>query len=464
MSGFVPAAIFCRSILTLFLLLAAALANAGETNLPVISIESGKQLSYAYEHPIKQVAIGDPKVAEVQVTGKSRMLITAITPGSTSLLLWHNDGDGEPDLTAEVRVTESISLKRHALERLAPSALEVTEAGDKRMLSGESRSLPTHDQARQALGLSHASEEAPTIDATYPGFDNQVQIDIKIVEVSRQRLQNAGLFLSKNSANATLALSNPGNLSGIESAADGAFSLLSSGGFLPQAQAFNFAYGNAKQGILGVISVLENNGFAYTLAEPSLVAISGQSASFLAGGEFPIPVQAGGSVAGAITVRFKEFGVRLSLTPTVLDRNRIALKVAPEVSELDFNAGIESGGVSVPALRVRRTDTTISLGDGESFVISGLVNRNTLASVDKIPWLGDIPILGAFFRSTRIDRNDKELIMVVTPHLVRPLAKEAPRPPLPGERFRAYDPDFFETFFQETGDFFDNPPATGFSR
>lgn len=466
MSGIEPAARFCRSMLALFLLLAAALANAGEANLPVISIESGKQLSYAYEHPIKQVAIGDPKVAEVQVTGKSRMLITAIQPGSTSLLLWHNDGDGKPDLTAEVRVTEPISLKRHALERLAPSELEVTEAGDKRMLSGETRSLPTHDQARQALGLSHASErqDASTIDATHPGFDSQVQIDIKIVEVSRQRLQNAGLFLSKNSANATLVLSNPGNLSGIESAADGAFSLLSSGGFLPQAQAFNFAYGNAKQGILGVISVLENNGFAYTLAEPSLVAISGQSASFLAGGEFPIPVQAGGSVAGAITVRFKEFGVRLSLTPTVLDRNRIALKVAPEVSELDFNAGIESGGVSVPALRVRRTDTTISLGDGESFVISGLVNRNTLASVDKIPWLGDIPILGAFFRSTRIDRNDKELIMVVTPHLVRPLAKEAPRPPLPGERFRAYDPDFFETFFQETGDFFDKPPVTGFSR
>src|SRR5690606_4039263 len=147
--------------------------------------------------------------------------------------------------------------------------------------------------------------------------------------------------------------------------------------------------------LLGVISVLEANGFAYTLAEPSLTAMSGQSATFLAGGEFPIPVE---QRDGAVTVEYKEFGVRLTLTPTVLDRDRIMLKVAPEVSELDFTAAVQAAGVSVPALTVRRTETAIQLGDGESFVISGLISRNNTGNVDKVPLLGDLPILGAFFK------------------------------------------------------------------
>ena len=424
-----------------------------------ISIELGKQLSYRYGKSIRRVAVGDPEIADVAMIDDRQVLITAKKPGATSLMLWSGTDAGESDFNTELLVTAAESLKRHVVESLDDANLQISAAGDKLKLSGQSASLEIHDKIRRSLD----EKSEATVDTSTLGFDSQVQIDIKIVEINRKQLQNAGLFLGKNTANTTLALSSPGNLSGVQSAADGAFSLLS-GGFFPHAQAFNFLYGNASEGILGVISILENNGFAYTLAEPSLVAMSGQSANFLAGGEFPIPVPQGGAQTGSITIKFKEFGVRLSLTPTVLDQNRIALKVAPEVSELDFTAGIQSGGVSVPALRVRRTDTSIALGDGESFVISGLVNQNTLASVDKLPWLGDIPILGAFFRSTHIERNDKELIMVVTPHLVQPLAKGAPLPPLPGENFRRYDPNFFQTFFQETGGFQAKPSArSGFS-
>lgn len=444
-------------VLSLLVLLAMALiANAKDET---VSIEMGKQLSYRYGKSIKRVAVGDPEIADVTVIGDRQLLITAKKPGATSLLLWRGTGKGSPDFHVDLLVTVSDTLKQHAVGKLDDADLQVSEAGDKLKLSGQSDSLESHDEARQAF-----DEKATVVDASGLDFDSQVQIDIKMVEISRKRLQNAGLFLGKNSKNTTLVGSSPSNLNGIESAADGAFSLLS-GGFLPQAQAFNFLYGNASEGILGVVSILENNGFAYTLAEPSLVAMSGQSASFLAGGEFPIPVPQGGAQTGSITIRFKEFGVRLSLTPTVLAGNRIALKVAPEVSELDFTAGIQSGGVTVPALRVRRTDTSIAMGDGESFVISGLVSQNTLSSVDKMPWLGDIPVLGAFFRSTHIDRNDKELIMVVTPHLVKALAKGAPMPPMPGERFRKYDPSFFRTFFLETGEFLDKTSNTqaGFS-
>ena len=156
---------------------------------------------------------------------------------------------------------------------------------------------------------------------------------------------------------------------------------------------------------------------ARVLAEPTLVALSGQSASFLAGGELPVPEAAG---LGSVTVAFKPFGIGLTVTPTVLSRERIALKVAPEASELDYSNGIplvtSADNVTViPALRTRRADTTIELGDGESFVISGLVSRQTKALVNKVPMLGDLPIIGAFFRSVDYKQEDTELVIVVTP-------------------------------------------------
>ena len=203
--------------------------------------------------------------------------------------------------------------------------------------------------------------------------------------------------------------------------------------------------------MLTLINALEGSGFAYTLARPSLVALSGQSASFLAGGEIPIPVPSTGS--NSVTIEYKEFGIRLTLTPTIVDRGRISLKVAPEVSELDYSNAVTIAGTQVPALTIRRTDTSISLADGESFVISGLISTNNSSQVNKFPGLGDIPVLGAFFRDTTINREERELLMVVTPHLVQPLAADAKLPALPGERLRNYDPNFYRMFFLENGNF-----------
>ncbi|HEU4709042.1 MAG TPA: type II and III secretion system protein family protein, partial [Methylophilaceae bacterium] len=323
------------------------------------------------------------------------------------------------------------------------------------VLSGDANSLEAHDAALQAAG----DPKAP-LDISRAEFDSQVQIDIKVVEVSRQSMMRAGFFIGRNHGNRTIAIGSPGNLSSVESG-DSGFTINSASGFLPLNNAFNLVLGNAGSGLLGTLSVLEANGFAYTLAEPSLTTVSGQSASFLAGGEFPVPIRTGGGADSSITIRYKEYGVRLMLTPTVLDANRIFLKISPEVSELDFNNTVQTGGVSVPGLRVRRTDTSVSLGNGESFVISGLVSRNTLSNVDKFPWLGNLPIIGAFFRSTRFDREDKELLMVVTTHLVRPLARNAATPPLPGQDVHDYKPSFNELFFNTTGA---EPPFTGMSR
>jgi pilus assembly protein CpaC len=166
------------------------------------------------------------------------------------------------------------------------------------------------------------------------------------------------------------------------------------------------------------------------LAEPTLVALSGQSASFLAGGELPIPEPQG---LGTVAIVYKPYGVGLTLTPTVLAPDRIALKVAPEASELDYTNEITISGVSVPAITTRRADTTVELGDGETFVIGGLVSQNITSQINKFPLLGDIPILGAFFREMQYSRQDKELVILVTPHLVHALARGV-NAPLPGER------------------------------
>ena len=233
-------------------------------------------------------------------------------------------------------------------------------------------------------------------------------------------------------------------------------------GFLPIGDAFNIVFGN--NGYTGILSVLERKGLARTLAEPSLTALSGQTASFLAGGEFPYPVPQGSATGGgAITVQFREFGVRLNLTPTVLSNSRIAIKVAPEVSDLDFTNSVTIGGTTIPGIVIRRTDTTVELGDGETFVLSGLVSNNLSSNVDKVPWLGDIPVLGAFFRTTNINRTEKELIMVITPHLVRPMSRGAQMPALPGESTDRYRPNFAETMFLESGNF-GQEAETGYSK
>jgi len=177
--------------------------------------------------------------------------------------------------------------------------------------------------------------------------------------------------------------------------------------------------------------------------------MSGQSATFLAGGEVPIPVPSSGS--DNVSIEYKEFGIRLTLTPTVVGRDRVMLKVAPEVSELDYTNAVNIAGTLVPGLTVRRTDTSISLADGESFVISGLISSRNTSQVNKFPGLGDIPILGAFFRDSNISREEKELLMIVTPHLVQPLAANAQLPSLPGENLRNYDPNWYRLYFLDNG-------------
>lgn len=416
-----------------------------------LAIEIGTHKLLRSSAGVARVAVGNPAIADVSVVNRTDVLVVGKGYGTTSLMIWAKK-TGQP---VEYRIRVVAVREAGANARNDPE-LAQAQISEGQGLGGQLPNLLAHRRARAAAA---PPKDGAVADRSEVALETQVQTDVRIAEISRSTAQQFGFNLFKNSRNTSGALAGPGSFDGIEGTSGGGFNFLSSAGFLPLRNAYSLVLGNSRDSIIGLLSVLEAKGLARTLAEPSLVAMSGQTATYLAGGEFPIPVVQSGSNSGGITVDYKEFGVRLSLTPTVLARNRIALKVAPEVSDLDFSAGVQTGGVSVPALLVRRTDTTIELGDGESFVISGLVSSNLVRNFDKVPWLGDVPILGAFFRSTSLSREDKELIMVVTPHLVRPLAREAKLPRLPGAQYDNYRPSTGQLVFLPADE-----AASGFSR
>jgi len=384
-----------RALLLLGLTMDSAFAAVGNCSalprLPsVIEIGEGFQQDMQSSVAITRLAVGDPKIADVHANGGSSFLLTGVGPGATSLMVW----------------TACSAQPQQAMVFV------------------------------QGAATTALTSSVPSDDPTLP---SQVQTDIRFVEVSRTKLKEATASLIGTRGN--FLFGSPGTLPPIDGVPQPRLPVDNS--------LFNFSWVGGKT--MAIINALETSGFAYTLARPSLVALNGQSASFLAGGEIPIPVPSSGS--DSVSIEYKEFGIRLTLTPTIIGRDRIALKVAPEVSELDFANAVNIAGTTVPALTIRRTDTSVSLGDGESFVISGLISTTNSSQVNKFPGLGDIPILGAFFKGSQIKREERELLMIVTPHLVQPLAADARLPSLPGEKLRNYDPNFYRMFFLENGNF-----------
>ena len=401
-------------VLVLLLVSTQPVAAQDDTSIraAAIDVPPGQQRLVMMPGPIERVAIGNPKVADVSVTGDKQVMVTGNARGNTSLIVWMRNST---------------------------------------------------DPMRFPVNI--AATDAPVLGGSGDDFSVQVQTDIQIAELSRNTLRQIGFnFASNSPGESAIGVSPPGKSAGINPLGMG-MDVLSNTAFKPIGDAFNLVISDSNKNTAGYLSILERRGLMNILSEPSLVAMSGQTATFLAGGEFPIPVAQGGAGVGgnsAITIQFKQFGIQLTLTPTVLSPDRIVLKLAPSVSELDFSSAVTLNGVQVPGLRKRRTDTTVELGDGQSFIISGLVDRNMMANVDKVPGLGDIPILGSFFRSTSYERRNRELIMIVTPHLVTPLARGT-KVKLPGEEYKGYDPGSAQLFLNESGNF-DPADRIGFSK
>jgi pilus assembly protein CpaC len=349
---------------------------------------------------VQRIAIADDTIVHVvveRVKGAghpAKLMLTPLKVGSTSLMVW--TGGGPDPQSWLLNVKPSVQVRRNKYESLTDMVLQ--EAAQK---------------TAEGSGVINAG--------TVVHKSNVVQVDVKIVEVNKNRLQQAGLNLFSTAANShgfSFGLLSPGAASS-PSFDGGALQGITSS---PFSQAFGLLMNFGKANIGLNLGMLEGSGMARVLAEPSLLAISGQSANFLAGGEVPIPVAQGN---GAINIEYKSYGVGLTVSPTILDNQRIVLKVAPESSELDYANAVTLQSVAVPALTVRKADTTVELGDGESFVIGGLVSQNTTSNVNRVPVLSEIPILGTLFKRQEFSRKERELVIVVTPRLVRPIAANA---------------------------------------
>jgi pilus assembly protein CpaC len=248
---------------------------------------------------------------------------------------------------------------------------------------------------------------------------------LQALGINLQRLGNSGFQFSSNAPNTVNSFSFLQNN-------------LSVTGSLPLSQAFNLLMAWPGADFMGVVSALNSANLAQVLAKPTLLVRSGESADFMAGGQIPVPVPQSGAISNTVTIEYKKFGVQLHLKATVLDDKRIVINVNPEVSELDRVNAVQIQGYTVPAIKTRSTNTTIELGDGQSFVLAGLMYSTASSMEDKLPGIGDLPIIGAFFKQTQHSRERQELIIIATPHLVSPM-KPGEMPPLPGENI-GYSP------------------------
>ena len=392
MSGFIPP------------LTQAAQAQASSNS---VVLELNEQRPWNLPAGVERIAIADPSIADITRIGRnSEALLVGKSAGSTTLLLWLQKQAAPTRIRVDVRNAVQGGL-------LDGSANGLTVQAGQALLSGSTGSLLEHE-ARRKAAASAIGEKGLISDATTISSGGVVQVEVKVVEFNKSVLRQVGISFKNINGGFSYGITSPSG-SNDSGALSSAFKLVAKS--IPGAWDAN-------------IDLLQANGMARVLAEPTLVALSGQSASFLAGGELPILEPQG---LGTTTVTFKPFGIGLTVTPTVLSADRIALKVAPEASDLDYTRGITLDGTQIPAISTRRADTTVELGDGESFVIGGLVSSQLSSNVNKIPLLGDIPILGSFFRNLSYKREDKELVIVVTPRLVKPLARGT-EIPLPGQR------------------------------
>jgi pilus assembly protein CpaC len=399
-----------------------AQAQAQDTPAPArqLRLMAGAQKEIRSAQPVERVAVGNPAVADALVLrtrGAPSVLLVAKQPGVTDVMVWTR---GAEPLTYSVQV-DAIAPEADGA-RLGYSAAGATITGQSPDAYAAARAPVA---ARAATAGKADGKPGLVVDRSTVPLSGTVQVDVKVVEISKTVLKEVGINFFRNNSGFAFGTFSPSTLNKFtftpgSGGAPGSFSADIS---QPMSNAFNLVAASLTHGIFANISLLEANGLARVLAEPSLVALSGQSASFLAGGEIPIPVP---QALGTTTIQFKPFGIGLTVSPTVLSADRIALKVAPEASDLDPSRGISINGAVVPAIVTRRADTTVELGDGESFVIGGLVSRNTVSNVNKVPVLGDLPVIGVFFKNLNFHQEDRELMIVVTPRLVKPLAKNSP--------------------------------------
>ncbi|HEU4877725.1 MAG TPA: type II and III secretion system protein family protein [Sphingomicrobium sp.] len=379
--------------------------------------------------PMSDVFVANDSIADVQVRSSTQLYVFGKSAGETTV--YATNKAGQTVYAANVRVGTNIGSVGEMLHLAMPDAsIQATPMNNLVLLTGTVAS-PDDVSEAQRLVQAYVGANTQVVSRIRSATPLQVTLKVRIAEVSRSLVRQIGVNLLSTDTT-----------SGFQAGV-----LQGSGIFLPEPGGDSKGAGSVLRNVvgstlsargklfgldvLGTLDLAESDGLVSTLAEPNLTALSGETASFLAGGEYPIPVSQG---QGGISIEYKSYGVGLAFTPVVLADGRISMRVRPEVSELSAEGSVRINGTTVPALTTRRAETTIELGSGQSMMIAGLLRNSNANNVDKAPFLGDLPILGALFRSTKYKRAETELVVIVTPYLVRPVSNQLA---LPTDGYRA---------------------------
>ncbi len=372
----------------------------------------GRSTIIRTDRPIARVSVSTPDIADAMVTAPRELLVHGKTPGTISLLVWNDNGR----ITSyEVAVRRDLSPLDAQIKRQFPDEqIAVASNGKDVVLSGIVSTKYVVDRASSlAVGYVDKAENVVNLLRQQEStLTNQVMLKVRFAEVSRSAIQELGasFFTGPNGKGDWIARGTTQQFPAPTFDKDKG---------LVFSDFLNLFAFNTEEQLGLVVRALKNKGLFESLAEPNLITQDGVEASFLAGGEFPYPVVQGGGANASVTIMFKEFGVRLKFTPTITAGDMVHLKVAPEVSTLDFSNSVTLQGFSVPALATRRTETQVELRDGQTFAIAGLLDRNVNETLERVPGIGDIPILGYLFRSQKYKKNHTELVVMITPHIVR---------------------------------------------
>jgi pilus assembly protein CpaC len=413
----------------IFLLPIHESAAQGPESPNELTIVAGKSALVTSELPIERISVGLGDIAEVTATGSKEVLVNAKAPGSTSLIIWQ-EGGGKLLFDVNVQPNRFLAnsrldnVRREIRRELPDQEISLTADGDYVFLRGSAKDLTSVDRA-----ASIASTLGKVVNLLYvqvPAPEAQILLKVRFASIDRNAISQLGINLFSTGAANTIGritteqFPGPG-LSTQQSANTGTSNPATPFAFSDLLNIFLYR----KDLNLGAtIKALETKGLVQVLAEPNVLAQDGKQGSFLAGGEFPYPVvqgTVGGGASSAVTIQFREFGVRLNFIPTITPRGTIHLQVAPEVSALDFGNALQLNGFTVPALITRKLRTEVDLEEGQTFAIGGLLDKRTTDTMEKVPFIGEIPILGKLFQSKITNKQNTELLVIVTPEFVRPI-------------------------------------------
>lgn len=411
---------------------------AQEAEAPqVLHLLVGRSIVITSPNKIKRVLLADPTIAEEAVVSPYQVVVNGKSPGGVSLIMWDEAGQSQ---AFEVSVDIDVLGLTQKIHEVFPSEpVQIETSGSTVMLSGRVSSAAVADKILEVV--KNSTPKVTSLMEVPPAPQAQISLQVRFAEVNRQKAQTLGAnFLRTFGSNMPMSVSTQqfappqlGSIGTVTTTTGGGTTVTSAGqNTFSLSNILNIFIDRPDINLAATIQALEQQNIIEILAEPNLITESGKEASFLAGGQFPYPVvQAVSSgTAAPITIQFKDYGVRLTFLPTVMPDGMIHLKVEPEVSTLDYSNAVTLEGFTVPAIATNRVISEMDLKDGQSFAIAGLLDNRVTELFSKIPFIGDVPILGKLFQSRSLTKSDNELLVVVTPHIVRPLnPNEVPQGP-----------------------------------